>query len=200
MRLPPIVSLSNMLALRAWEKNKSVNPPSVVKQKAVIALAKKYAIRRLVETGTYLGDMVDATKKVFEKIDSIELSGELYRDAVRRFRKIKHIKIWNGDSAVVLAEIINDTAEPILFWLDAHYSGGRTARSTLGDTPIEKELDIIFTRWNPKSLILVDDARLFVGEHNYPTLPHLKTFLEQKNPHLDLTVENDIIVIRQTRQ
>jgi hypothetical protein len=196
MRIPALTRLSNSITLYMWEKNKSRNPPSIIKQKKVIALSKKYNIRHLIETGTYLGDMVFATKDVFTAIDSIELSCGLYEDAVRRFRKENHIKIWNGDSALILVEIIKDSNEPVLFWLDAHYSGGKTARSILGDTPIEKELDIIFNTWNDKSLILIDDARCFTGKDGYPTIDALRKLIGNKSEDLKLNVEDDIIAIQ----
>jgi hypothetical protein len=196
MRIPALTRLSNSIALYEWKRDSSINPPSIFKQKTVIGLARKYNIRHLIETGTYLGDMICATKNTFDKIDSVELGRELYEGAVRRFRKENHIKIWNGDSALILMDMIKDSNEPVLFWLDAHYSGGKTARSTLGDTPIEKELDIILNKWNEKSLILVDDARCFTGKDGYRAIEDLKIMIDKKPLNLDLKIENDIITIK----
>lgn len=197
MRLPLVQHISHAFALNAWKKNPTGNPPSIIKQKMVMSMARKYNIRHLIETGTYLGDMVYAAKNSFDKIDSIELSAELYRNAVERFIKNKKIKIWNGDSAIILSEIIKNTDKPSLFWLDAHYSGGRTARSVLGDTPIEKELEIIFEKWNNGNVLLIDDARLFVGRDNYPTIDELRMFINKKSSSLDLKVIDDVIIIKE---
>ena len=200
VRMPLVSNFFNLLSIFMWrtrsKNDPSLNPPSIVKQRIVISLAKKFGIRRLVETGTYLGDMVFATKKVFNKIDSIELGLELYKNAVQRFKNNSHIKIWKGDSATVLTEIIKDIDEPVLFWLDAHYSGGITARSTLGDTPIERELDIIFGKWNDKSLILIDDARCFTGADGYPTVDALQKLVQDKSKNLELQIKYDIIRIK----
>jgi hypothetical protein len=200
VRMPLVSNFFNLLSIYKWKtrsKNDSpLNPPSIVKQRIVISLAKKCGIHRLVETGTYLGDMIYATKNIFDKIDSIELGEELYKNAVQRFKNHRHIKIWNGDSATVLAEIIKNIDEPSLFWLDAHYSGGITARSASGDTPIEKELDIIFNKWNEESLMLIDDARCFTGNDGYPTVEALEKLIRGKSENLELRIENDIIRIK----
>lgn len=172
------------------------NPPAIVKQRKVISSAKKYRIHHLVETGTYLGDMVYATKKIFDGIDSIELSPDLYTNAVKRFQYYKNIKIWKGDSSILLAEIIQPINEPVIFWLDAHYSGGITARADSGDTPIEKELDTILKKYNEKSIILIDDARCFTGNDGYPTIDTIKNLIYRKSQNLDLNIENDIMTIK----
>ncbi len=192
---PVILGISNKINLYRWKKKLLALPPAIVKQRKVIETATRHGIKHLIETGTYLGDMLAATKKVFSRIDSIELSAAFHKNAVRRFAKHPHVKLWNGDSAVMLADITKTAREPIVFWLDAHYSGGATARSPFGDSPIEKELDIIFGSWNPKSVILIDDARLFVGKDNYPTLHDLKAFIGKKSPTLTVEVEDDIIAI-----
>ncbi|MDD5318778.1 MAG: hypothetical protein PHF79_03110, partial [Candidatus Pacebacteria bacterium] len=84
---------------------------------------------------------------------------------------------------------------PILFWLDAHFSGGKTAKSVLGDTPIEKELDIIFGSWTNGNVILIDDARLFTGTDNYPSLDNLFTMTKNIGRNVEIVEGKDIIKI-----
>ena len=198
-RTPLLTNLFGLITIyrwnHIWKNTPGAHPPAIIKQKAVIALAKKHNIRRLVETGTYMGDMINATKKIFRKIDSIELSREFYENAVKRFKDTSSIKIWNGDSALILPEIVNTLNESTLFWLDAHYSGGKTARSTLGDTPIGAELDIIFNKWIQGSIVLIDDARLFIGKDNYPTIDELTKIINTKSPLCDVRVNDDMILI-----
>ena len=56
-----------------WIKNGcSVPPPHFVKQNTIREYQKKYGYKTLIETGTYLGDMVDAPQKQFKTIISIE--------------------------------------------------------------------------------------------------------------------------------
>ncbi|MCK9273393.1 hypothetical protein M0P65_07695 [Candidatus Gracilibacteria bacterium] len=196
LRFSVINNFSNLIAIKKWEKNPTNNPPSIIKYQKIIAVTKDNNLKNIIETGTYLGDMIAATKKIFTKIDSIELNQELYQEAVKRFRKEPHIKIWNGDSYLILAEIIKDTKQPTLFWLDAHYSGGITAKSEFGDTPINKELEVIFSNWQKDSVILIDDSRLFVGTNNYPTLENLSEYIKKQPLNLKLDIEDDIIIIK----
>ena len=76
--------------LDLWEKmGCPVPPPHIVKQLVIAEMQKKYGYQILIETGTYLGDMVEAQKKRFKKIISIELGIDLFKKAQKRFRKDK---------------------------------------------------------------------------------------------------------------
>jgi len=88
----------------------------------------RYELRVLIETGTFLGDMIEAVRSDFERICSIEISKELYDRAKARFRKAKNVVLIHGDSGQALREIVSELEEPALFYLDAHYSEGRTSR------------------------------------------------------------------------
>ncbi len=76
-------------------------PPHAFKEAIVKDYAARNRLETLVETGTYLGDMVWAVRHTFREIHTIELDASLYRRG------------------------------PALFWLDGHYSGGITARGEL---------------------------------------------------------------------
>lgn len=56
---------------------KPIPPPHLIKQETVKEYAHKFSIDILIETGTYLGDMVFAMKDVFSQIYSIELDSDL---------------------------------------------------------------------------------------------------------------------------
>ena len=74
------------IELMLWEKRgRSALPPHIIKQGVIRSFAEKYGLRILVETGTYYGDMVEAMKHCFDRIYSIELSGELFERATKRF-------------------------------------------------------------------------------------------------------------------
>jgi hypothetical protein len=80
-----------------------------------------------VETGTYFGNGVELVKDDFNKIHSIELNEKFYYKAKKRFENNKKINIHLGDSSEVLDKLINNFDCPVLFYLDAHYSGGETS-------------------------------------------------------------------------
>jgi protein-L-isoaspartate O-methyltransferase len=101
-----------------------VPPPHYVKQMLVTTFALLNKLDTLVETGTYLGDMIEAQRDYFEQIYSIELSPELAERAKERFRQYPHIEIIQGDSGQRLAEVVSRLNGPALFWLDGQYSAG----------------------------------------------------------------------------
>jgi hypothetical protein len=142
-----------------------------------------------IETGTYRGDMVNRVSKRFEKIYSIELSSDLWAKAQKRFASMKHIEILQGDSTHVLPQILAKIDKPALFWLDAHFSTGETARGDL-DTPIEEELRTILNHRIKNHIILIDDAREFVGKNGYPPLANIKKMASEKGYSFDVQKDN----------
>lgn len=172
--------------------SKPIPPPRTVKQMIVKAYAAKYRLKVLVETGTYLGEMVNAVKYSFKKIYSIELSSDLHKRAEKKFSKYKHIEILKGDSSVLLPEILNQIYDPCLFWLDAHYSGGITEKGDI-ETPILEELKQIFLHSVKNHVILIDDARCFTGQNDYPSIEELNKFIFDQNPYYLFNVVDDVI-------
>lgn len=119
-----------------------------------------------IETGTYLGETVAAMREIFSKIISIELSNELFTAANERFKNDKDIVLLKGDSANCLINAIKEASgKSSLIWLDAHSSGGITAKSDK-NTPILDELLALKETSLGNDVILIDDIRYFVD------LPH----------------------------
>ena len=163
------------------------------KEHIISAQQKRFGLTTLIETGTYQGEMIQAMMNHFEKIYSIELSPALWKQVNEKFKSNKKVKILCGDSGEILGEILTTISVPCLFWLDAHYSSGETAKGNL-DTPIIKELETILSH-NRNHVILIDDARLFDGTNDYPKLNVLKDFVSRKNPGLEFETSADIIRI-----
>lgn len=176
-----------------WKKQGCpVPPPHIVKQITIQKYQQKYGNETLVETGTYFGDMVEAQKAKFKKIVSIELGVHLFEKAQRRFRKDKNVTIVHGDSGKVLHELVDKILEPAIFWLDGHFSAGITAKGDK-ECPIFEELDAILHNKSFHHVILIDDARCFVGQGDYPTIDELKGYIKTKNEKYFLEVKHDII-------
>lgn len=189
------IKILNLRELRKWFKmGMHPPPPPTLKQKIVKIYANKFLINIFIETGTYLGEMVNATRKIFKKIYSIELDDELYKNAKKKFSKYNHISIIQGDSSKILPTILSKIKQPCLFWLDAHYSGGITAKGEF-ETPIMQELNYILNSSKYNHVILIDDARLFIGKKDYPTLKELKKLISKKRPNYYFIVKKDIIRI-----
>jgi len=182
-------------SLVGWERAGFPNPPpQAYKQKLVRELARKYRMRTLVETGTCYGNMVAASMGIFDVIYSIELFDDFYEQNQRRFARFPKVRLRHGDSAVELPKILDELREPALFWLDAHYSGTGTGRADL-DTPIEAELREIAARGIPGHVILIDDARDFTGENDYPTVEQCREMAAHYWPKSQFSVEFDVIRI-----
>lgn len=192
--LPP-PPLEPGVSLRQWvEAGKPAPPPHAVKQRILAAYASAFDIRTMIETGTYAGGTVWAMKDRFDSIFSIELSERLARRASRRFRSFPHIRILQGDSGSVLPGLLSRISTRCLFWLDGHYSAGITA---LGDaaTPVMQELRTILDHRIENHVILVDDARLFVGSGGFPGVQELRGLVSVHRPDWDFSVRNDVIRI-----
>jgi hypothetical protein len=181
--------------LRKWQKaGCPIPPPHFAKQLMIQEFQKKHNCSVLIETGTYMGDMVEAQKRNFRKVYSIELSQELFEAAKKRFRKDDNVQIVQGDSGKVLSSIVKELNEPAVFWLDGHYSAGVTAKGEK-ECPIYEELDAIFSGKKLQHVILIDDARCFVGQNDYPTMNELKENIQRKVNRFEFSVEHDIIRI-----
>ncbi len=179
--------------VREWEnQGRPVPPPHLVKERVIKEYAKRYSIDALIETGTYLGFMVDATRTTFKRIISIELDPDLYAQAQHKFKPYPHITILQGDSSEILPNVMADIKQPCLFWFDGHYSAGITARGTLS-TPIMQELKCVLSHSVDKHVMLIDDARLFDGSNDYPRIEELKTFVASKCPDWNFETKDDII-------
>ena len=178
----------------AWEKCGCPNPPPhFIKQQVLESFAQKFGARVFVETGTYYGDTVEAMRKLFDRIYSIELSEFLSKTAKKRFARHNHIEIIQGDSAVELKRLLEKIDQPALFWLDGHYSAGITARGEK-DCPALEELEPIL-KSRHRHVIVIDDARCFGTSAGYPTIQELTDFVNRFRNDVDISVELDSIRI-----
>lgn len=186
------------LRIAQWRlRGSPVPPPHYVKQKALRTAACEHNLRRLVETGTFLGDMLAAMRDTFDSLTSIELSEELHARATKRFVGDKKITLLLGDSKELLDEIAASIDQPALFWLDAHYSGEwhEDFEETAGgdrSNPIFSELEAVFSSPH-RHVVFIDDARLFNGEDGWPHLAEVFDFVRQREPHREVFVADDII-------
>ncbi len=110
----------------------------------------------------------------FREIHSIELSPEWYEFNVRQFANNSDVEIHHGNSKTVLPQLLMAIDEPVIAYLDAHYSGGSTAYGE-EETPLLEELEALRTR-RTNDVVVVDDIRLLgvagemgtAGDEIYP--------------------------------
>jgi 16S rRNA A1518/A1519 N6-dimethyltransferase RsmA/KsgA/DIM1 with predicted DNA glycosylase/AP lyase activity len=170
-----------------WKLKGSPRPkvPHLLKQRTVREYGQRFHLQVLIETGTQYGQMVNAMRKSFRAIYTIELDGTNYRLAVHNFASHKHIHVIQGDSAVQLPKLLESITEPCLFWLDGHSE----------KTPILDELRAVFNHKPHRHVILIDDARCFGASPYYPTLEAVRELTNQLYPGATVEARDNIIRI-----
>ena len=131
-------------------------------------LCARLGLKWFVETGTFEGNSLAMAAGYFPKCISVELSADYYTKAMARFRDASNIEIHCGHSPEVLSTLSNALRqEPGLFWLDAHWCVAENTAGADSQSPLLEELQAI-GKLHPKSVILIDDARLYLCAPPYP--------------------------------
>jgi len=173
-------------------RGRPARSPHLLKQRVVREYGEKFGLKTLVETGTYYGEMVAAMKGRFDRIYSIECVAALAERASRKFARDEHVRIFCGDSRVVMPEVLALLREPALFWLDAGYYGWVGEQ---GDQQrLSAELEMILSHPFPH-MILLDDARGLTGLDGIPSVGDVKAYVESKFPQRAVEVKFDIMRI-----
>ncbi|HEX2852176.1 MAG TPA: glycosyltransferase [Opitutaceae bacterium] len=135
----------------------------------VEALKSVLPLPVFVETGTFEGDAIELARPYFEEIHSIELSPEYFEHAKKRFKGMKGVNFYLGDSGKMLADLRPKFAgRSALFWLDAHWCVAQDTGGEKSQCPLLDEIRGIGPL-NEDSAIMIDDARLFASP---PPQPH----------------------------
>jgi hypothetical protein len=175
-------------------RGRPARSPHLLKQKVVREYGERFGLQTLVETGTYYGEMVVAMKSHFDRIYSIECVPTLADRAARKFARDEHIRIYCGDSRVVMREVLALLRGPALFWLDAGYYGWVGIRTMNNEQRLSAELEMILSHPYPH-VILLDDARGLTGRDGIPSVGDVKAYVESKFPERSVEVEFDIMRI-----
>ena len=181
--------------------------PTVERERTVRQIAKIFDLQILIEGGTFQGAMIEATQDIFRKIISIEIGQELVQKAQTKFAAQKHVEILHGDTTAVLPNTLKGIDKPCLFWLDSHYVPNSVFSRGKSDCPLLQELDIILKHKVKDHVILIDDARCFIGPNavskDYPSFDQIKNFVNDLRDDLTLYLNPkvaDIIFIYPTAQ
>jgi hypothetical protein len=173
-------------------RGRPARSPHLLKQKVVREYGEKFALKTLVETGTYYGEMVAAMKRHFERIYSIEFVPGLAERAQRKFARSPQVRIFCGDSRVVMPDVLALLTGPALFWLDAGYYGWVGKQ---GDQQrLSAELEMILSHRYPHT-ILLDDARGLTGRDGIPSVGDVTSYVESRFPQRAVEVKYDIMRI-----
>jgi hypothetical protein len=140
-----------------------------------------------VETGTLDGQGLQNAReyRTFQEYHTIELSEYFYNMTKAAFEDQPDVHLWLGDSGKTLSEVIQTLNKPITFWLDAHGSGGLTARAETNSV-IMQELEAIKKHPIKTHTILIDDIRLCgTDEFDYVTLVAIMDKIKEINPNYE---------------
>ena len=151
----------------------------------------KYVNPYLVESGTYEGDgIADALKCGFTHISSFEVVPELYEQAKKRFADCKNVDLYLGTSAKMYDLCLSKINGPITFWLDGHYSLGKTGYIEVY-CPLMLELEEIARHPIKTHTLLIDDRRAF-GSPGMPgiTEEQVKKQILKINPKYQFKYED----------
>ena len=127
----------------------------------VLALRDALGAKTFIETGTYRGATAEWASAHFERVHSIERAESIYRETRTRLGDIANLSLYLGDTREILHDLVAGLDRPAVLWLDAHYSGGKTAGE--GDQcPLLDELAVLDAAQCDLA-VLIDDARYFLA-------------------------------------
>ncbi len=133
----------------------------------VTALARAAGATVFVETGTFRGATTRWAAGRFADVHTIEREPALHAANQPALSGLPGVRAHLGDSRAVLPGIVASLGEKrAVYWLDGHWSGAGTAGED-DPCPLLDELACLAAR--PQDIVLIDDARLFLGA---PPLPH----------------------------
>jgi hypothetical protein len=169
--------------------------------KLVLELKKVLPMTTFVETGTFEGDTVERAIPYFESIHSVELSQEYYEKVVERFKGNAKVHLYLGQSPETLHRLKPALeGKSVLFWLDAHWCIADQTAGGESQCPLLKELQALSVLGN-ESVLIIDDARLFLSPPPYPhevsQWPSLEEVLEKLrglSANHEIMITNDILI------
>ena len=163
-------------------------------------LVRALPLEVFVETGTFKGDSVQQVRSLFQELYTVECSAEYYERACERFRSEPAIHVIHGASGKLLRKMTARLANrSVLYWLDAHWCGEELS-SEIPQCSLLDELEAI-GHLNEKSVLLIDDARLFLAPpppphdpEQWPSLDILMERLRSMSSAHGILVLNDLII------
>jgi hypothetical protein len=124
-------------------------------QARVAGLVSKHAVSTIVETGTCRGD-TSRILATMAPVVTMELNSELYKATPN----MPFVTRLQGDSAQLLPKLVPGIAEPILFYLDAHWGA---------HSPLLEELQAIRNCHKPPVIVIHDFQNPYRDDLGYDT-------------------------------
>lgn len=165
----------------------------------VKAVKSTLPLEVLIETGTFKGDTIENVKSFFKEIHSVELSKEYYQFCKERFKDNPDVHLYLDNSPEFLAKIYPDISnKSVLYWLDAHWCVADKTAGEKSQCPLLEEIKAIKSL-NEESIIVIDDARLFISPppspHEISQWPDFESVLKALKK---ISVNHDVMIINDT--
>ncbi len=178
-----------LLDLLRFANGAPANLHSLMKYRVIRTLAKRVGADCLIETGTFRGVMTARCARVFATVLTVELDAKLAAQAKASLARYRNVTVYQGDAVALLPQMLaHPGAGRCVIFLDAHYSGGDTARGEIPE-PAIAELDILAQRRDRIAGIVIDDFRCFGVEEGFPTKAQLLAAVEAHFPHPIFTIQ-----------
>lgn len=133
-----------------------------------------------IETGTYKGKTTKILAAFADSVTTIEADIGYFQRSKRTLQRFKNVTVLYGDSNVLIESALPPGHVKCVLWLDAHYSGGKTAGEH-NHCPLMSELqNILQSRKALNTVILIDDSRGLIGRSGWPLLSETTGLLSQR--------------------
>jgi hypothetical protein len=177
-----------LVDLAALARGVPTNLHSYLKYLTLRSLGRRTGASCLIETGTFRGITAARCARSFERVVTIELDEALAREAAAYLARYPNVEVLQGDATRLLPQLMQrqDLGEAVVF-LDAHYSGGVTAKGELIE-PAIVELEILSGSSTRICGVVIDDFRLFGEEAGFPTKAALLEAAERLFPFPQFTI------------
>ena len=167
----------------------------------VLLLKHELPLSIFVETGSFEGDTVQSVRPLFDRIYTVELVEKYFQKVFERFKDDPSITARFQSSPEFLRQLKPSLENAsVLYWLDAHWCMEGETEGKESQCPLIEELEAI-GHLNTESVILIDDARLFLGpppppyeSSQWPVFSDILSKLIMLNSLHELMVINDVMV------
>jgi predicted O-methyltransferase YrrM len=87
------------------------------------SLIKKFGIKYIIETGTYLGDTTEELAKIVGHVHTVEINPSYQKDAKEKLKGFNNIYFFLGSSPEILDKVLLPDCNPAtMIFLDAHWN------------------------------------------------------------------------------
>lgn len=168
----------------------------------VSAIIVKVDVPVLIELGSAGGESIKKVAKLFKECHTVEIVEERCMPDY----SLKNVWWHTCSSVEILPAIIENLIKEkqsgvpryAMFFIDSHYSGDVEIKGE--ECPLMEELEII-SGYNEDAILIIDDARLFLGHppfpldpRKWPSIQEIFALLNEKFPNNVNTICDDYIL------